>query len=202
MRFVFIIDVSGSMRIVDPGEGDSSGDASGGTAPAEEVKKERAEGQTRIARTKAELVKAIKALSKDVKFNIITYCHDIKSWKSDLQAATPENKQAAIEFTKGLTAGGLTYTDDALREAFKKNKDADTFLLLSDGAPTHIGDEPREEWGGHSDSKELIAKIYKEVAELNRLRNVRINTIGFKDANMEFMRKLAKDNGGTCKELK
>ena len=40
------------------------------------------------------------------------------------------------------------------------------------------------------------------MAELNRLRNVRIDTIGFRDANMEFMRKLAKDNGGTCTELK
>jgi hypothetical protein len=201
MRFVFIIDISGSMNIVDPGEGDTSGDASGGTAPSEEVEKERAAGQTRIARTKAELIKAIKQISKDVKFNIITFCHDIKSWKSSLQEANAANKQAAIEFVKGLTASGLTYTDDALREAFK-NKDADTFLLLSDGAPTHEGGEAREEWGGHRDSKEVIERIHKEVTELNRLRNVRINTIGFKDANVEFMKKLAKDNGGSCTELK
>jgi hypothetical protein len=201
MRFVFIIDISGSMKVVDPDEGKASGKVIGRTTPDGDMEKDKPQGQTRLDRTKAELIKAIKALSKDVKFNIITYSHDISSWKSGLQQASSANKEAAINFVKKLTAGGLTYTDDALREAFK-NKDADTFLLLSDGAPTHIGDEPREEWGGHSDSKELIEKIYKEVTELNRLRGVIIDTIGFKDANMDFMRKLAKDNGGNCIELK
>ena len=70
------------------------------------------------------------------------------------------------------------------------------------GAPTHEGGDARPEWGGHSDSKELIEKIHKEVAELNRLRNVRIDTIAFRDANLEFMKKLAKDNGGQCTALK
>lgn len=201
MRFVFIIDISGSMNIIDPGSGGSSGDLSGGTAPVGEVERERAEGQTRIGRTKVELVNAIKVLSKDAKFNIITYNHEVSSWKLGLQQATDANKNLAIEFVKALVADGLTYTDDALRDAFK-NKDADTFILLSDGAPTHEGGEAREEWGGHSDSKEVIARIYTEVAELNRLRNVRIDTIGFSTANFEFMRKLAAENGGQCTELK
>jgi uncharacterized protein YegL len=155
---------------------------------------------TSSGRTKAELVKAIKALSKDAKFNIITYCHEVRSWKPDLQEASEANKAQAIDFVKALVAEGLTYTDDALREAFK-NKDADSFILLSDGAPTHEGGEACEEWGGHRDSKEIIGRIYQEVAELNRMRNVRIDTVGFRDANFEFMRKLAADNGGSCIEL-
>jgi hypothetical protein len=201
MRFVFIIDISGSMNVVDPDEGSASGKVIGKTTPDGDFDENKPQGQTRIDRTKAELIKAIKALSKDVKFNIITYCHDVSSWKSDLQEASDANKSLAVDFVGKLTAGGLTHTDDALRAAFK-NKDADTFLLLSDGAPTHEGGDACEEWGGHRDSKELIERIYKEVAELNRLRGVCIDTIGFKDANMDFMRKLAKDNGGTCVELK
>jgi hypothetical protein len=201
MRFVFIIDISGSMNVIDPDEGKTSGKVIGKTTPDDEIDKSKPQGQTRLDRTKAELIKAIKALSKDVKFNIITYCHDVSSWKSDLQQATEANKNLAIGFVRKLTAGGLTHTDDALRAAFK-NKDADTFLLLSDGAPTHEGGQACEEWDGHRDSKEIIERIHKEVAELNRLRGVCIDTIGFKDANMDFMRKLAKDNGGTCVELK
>ncbi len=201
MRFVFIIDISGSMTVIDPDEGGSSGKVIGKTTPDDENETDKPQGQTRLDRTKAELIKAIKALSKDVKFNIITYCHDVSSWKPDLQQATDANKNLAVGFVRKLTAGGLTHTDDALRAAFK-NKDADTFLLLSDGAPTHEGGQACEEWGGHRDSKELIEKIHKEVAELNRLRGVCIDTIGFKDANMDFMRKLAKDNGGNCIELK
>jgi len=201
MRFVFIIDISGSMNVIDPGEGGSSADSSGRTAPAEDIERERAEAQTRIGRTKAELVKAIKSLSKDVKFNIIIYNHDVNTWKPDLQQATEGNKNLAVDFVKALTANGLTHTDDALRNAFK-NKDADHFILLSDGAPTHMGGDATEEWGGHEDSRELIKKIYDEVAELNRMRNVRIDTIGFSTANFDFMRKLAADNGGSCVELK
>lgn len=201
MRFVFIIDISGSMNVVDPGSPSSSGDKGKGTAPADQVERERAEGQTRIGRTKAELVKAIKQLYKEVKFNIIAYSHEIQPWKPILQEANSANKNLAIEYVKKLTASGLTYTDVALREAFK-NKDADTFILLSDGAPTHEGGQAREEWGGHKDSRQLIEKIHAEVAQLNRIRKVRIDTIGFSSANFGFMKKLAADNGGTCTALK
>lgn len=203
MRFVFIIDISGSMRVVDPGLGSISSDTGTGTTPADEVEpeRERVQGETRIKRTKAELVKAIKQLTDDVKFNIIAYNDKLHPWKPSLQEANAANKNLAIEYAKKLKASGLTFTDAALREAFK-NKDADNFILLSDGAPTHEGGEPRVEWDGHRDSKEIIEKIHQEVAELNRLHNVRIDTIGFSTANMKFMRKLAEDNGGTCTALK
>lgn len=202
MKFVFIIDISGSMTITDPSK-ESSGDAAseGKTTPTDEAQKASAEERTRIGRTKRELIDVIKAVSKDVKFNIIAFNHEIKSWKPDMVDASDENKRAAIEFVKGLAADGFTYTDDALREAFK-NKDADTFILLSDGAPTHEGGEGREEWGGHKDSKEIIERIYKEVEELNRTRHIRIDTFGFPDANFEFMKKLAERNDGVFSKIK
>jgi hypothetical protein len=202
MRFVFIIDISGSMNLIDPSK-DSGGDADseGKTTPTEQAEKISAQEKTRLGRTKRELINVISAISKDAKFNIIAFNHEIKSWKPDMVDASDENKQAAIEFVRGLAADGLTHTDDALREAFK-NKDADTFILLSDGAPTHEGGEGREDWDGHKDSKEIIERIYKEIEELNRTRQVRIDTFGFPSANLEFMRKLAERNGGIFNEIK
>jgi hypothetical protein len=201
-RFVFIIDISGSMSIIDPSK-ESSGDAGseGKTTPTDQAEKQSAEEKTRIGRTKRELISVIKAISKDFKFNIIAFNHEVKSWKPDMVDASDENKQAAIEFVRSLIADGLTYTDDALREAFK-NKEPDTFILLSDGAPTHEGGEGREEWGGHKDSKEIIERIYKEVEEQNSTRRIRIDTFGFPGANFEFMKKLAEKNSGVFNEIK
>jgi hypothetical protein len=201
-RFVFIIDISGSMTIADPSEESGASAASEGkTTPTDEAKKQSAEEKTRIGRTKRELINVINAVSRSVKFNIIAFNDEVKSWKTDMMEASDENKRAAIEFVKGLTAQGLTYTDDALREAFK-NESADTFILLSDGAPTHEGGEARPEWDGHKDSKEVIERIYKEVKQLNSIRRVRIDTFGFPDANFEFMKKLAEENDGVFSKIK
>lgn len=218
-RIIFVIDVSGSMLVADPPPDNWVPDrelgGKTGTRLREEdeatLKKKREEElekmkkdwekeRQRIYRVKKELIRVIDALSPSVKFNIVSFSDQISVWKSGLQTATAANKTNAKEWFQKWQADGLTWTDDALKEAFK-DKEADTIVLLSDGAPTHLGGEGREEWGGHQDSKAIIESIHKWLAENNKFRKVTIHTLGFEGANFEFMKKLAEENNGTCRDI-
>jgi hypothetical protein len=218
-RIVFIIDVSGSMLEKDPPPDnwvpDKELGQKGGTRlredeeaalkkkreeELEKMKKDWEKERQRIYRVKKELIRVIDALSPSVRFNIISFSDQISVWKNGLQSATAANKTNAKEWVEKWQAEGLTWTDDALKEALK-DKEADTIVLLSDGAPTHLGGEGREEWGGHQDSKAIIESIYKWVAENNKFRKVTIHTLGFRQANFEFMKKLAEDNNGIFREI-
>ena len=218
-RIVFIIDVSASMLLADPPPDnwvpDKELGKKGGTRlredeeaalkkkreeELEKMKKDWEKERQRIYRVKKELIKVIDALSPSVKFNIISFSDQISVWKNGLQSATAANKTNAKDWVEKWQAEGFTWTDDALKEAFK-DKEADTIVLLSDGAPTHLGGEGREEWGGHQDSKAIIESIYKWMAENNKFRKITIHTLGFKEANFEFMKKLAEDNNGTFREI-
>ncbi len=178
-RIVFVIDISGSMQAEDP--------------PTE-----KGGGGVRIKRAKDELIKVIKSLSRKVKFNIIAYSTKVKSWqKGRLVYASRRAKVSAIKWVSTLKADGLTRTDEALKEAFK-SLEANAIYLLTDGVPTK------------ADQKRMQAvliqpkKIMEQVRQMNRFRKVRIYTMGFaeeaKKPNgkifVEFLKALAKDNGG------
>jgi hypothetical protein len=218
-RIVFVIDVSESMLVPDkPPDNwvpDKELGQKGGTRlredeeaalkkkreeELEKMKKEWEKERQRIYRVKKELTRVIDALAPSVRFNIIAFSDQIDSWKKGLQQASAGNKSNAKEWVEKLEAKGLTWTDDALKEAFK-DKEADTIVLLSDGAPTHLGGVGREEWGGHQDSKVIIESIYKWIEENNKFRKVTIHTLGFEGANVEFMKKLAGDNNGAFRDI-
>ncbi|TET34231.1 MAG: hypothetical protein E3J72_14820 [Planctomycetota bacterium] len=261
-RCVFIIDVSGSMRITDPlpppddgkeeGEGDSPETGKGlidkdkddddddeGYAPVDP-----SASRVRIERAKAELIKVVQSIKKDAKFTIIIFSGPgggmkkgddqqkrnemarrplspgynptkngtVQFWKKRLVAASDSNKKSAVEFVKDFQAFGATFTDDVLKEAFKI-KEADTFYFLTDGMPDK---RAYRRDGITTPSTEEILKL---VADLNAIRHVRINTFGFIDrgrrAGMrriprgpsgsdfaEFLKKLAKENGGKFREIR
>jgi hypothetical protein len=218
-RILFVIDVSASMLVADPPPDNWVPDRElgqkGGTRlredeeaalkkkreeELEKMKKDWEKERQRIYRVKKELLRVIDALPPSVKFNIVSFSDQISVWKSGLQTATAANKTHAKDWVEKWQAEGLTWTDDALKEAFK-DKEADTIVLLSDGAPTHLGGEGTVEWGGHQDSKAIIEAIYKWVAENNKFRKVTIHTLGFEGANFEFMKKLAQDNNGICRDI-
>ena len=46
------------------------------------------------------------------------------------------------------------------------------------------------------DALEIIGQIHERVKELNFLRDVRIFTLGFREAHEDFLKKLAADNSG------
>lgn len=175
-NLLFVIDISGSMQAKDPSEPD----------------------RNRLERAKAQLAKAIKYLKRGTRFNIIAYSDKIVPWKKSLQLSKRSAIKSAIAFVKRLQFNGLTYTDDALKEAFKDLR-VDTIILLSDGFPQ------KAPQGG--DHEMLIGKILKWVKDNNSSRKVKIDTFGFGDPGGDgnplgqFLKKLAEDHGGTYRPI-
>jgi hypothetical protein len=254
-RIIFVIDVSGSMVIPDPPpenwvpDKDIDKSGKGTTLDKDDptlkkkLEKERnrmkdskvwKKERQRIVRTKKELIRVLKALQGTVKFNIISFSDEINSFAKGLQKATASTKSKAVKWVEKLSANGLTFTDDALREAFKDGRkypgkkasgsggdgkgprtsskdrsrsksssgEADTIILLSDGAPTHLGGDAKVEWNGHQDSEQIIRQILSWLEKENKFRKMTIHTLGFTGANFEFMQELAKKTGGTFREIK
>ncbi len=192
-RVCFVIDSSTSM-----GEEDTYSGGEGGKI----VK------STRMEMVKDQLTKLISALHPRTKFNIIAYATQVTTWqKRKLARANTKAKQSAIAFVKKFTPHGNTHTDDALKEAFE-NKEADTIVLLTDGAPVHTG---------YSESAGLISKILDFVRNTNRSRKVVIHTFGFDSVVskhqsqdqgispqqfLDFLKRLATENGGKYTNIK
>ena len=178
-RVVYVIDVSGSMQeAADPKKGK----------------------ETRADLAKKELERSVLGLDDDALFNIVFYSSAVRAWRGEMQAATQENRRAAVDFIRETAVGGGTATYDALEAAMevgdvgrgkKRGEDpsgnsvVDTIILLSDGQPTI---------GKITDPRLIRAAI----TELNVSRRIAVHTVAFgADANREFMEGLAKDTGGT-----
>jgi len=185
-RVLFVIDVSSSMKI----------------------KEIPFIGESRLELVQMELAKCIKKLDKRARFNVIAFSNRVIPWqktgpKSSLVPASSKNKRAAIKFVAALSPNGHTYTDEALESAFEESE-ADTIILLSDGAP-YKPKEPREPL-----SQELMDSILKWVEINNRFRKVIIDTFGFeslaedKDGKtaLEFLKNLAAKTKGSFKGIK
>jgi hypothetical protein len=205
---VFVLDTSGSMKIKDPGENPEDEEENPGTRTTADPKKKKKGGgaaggkkkdlpdrRMRIKRAQKELIKCITDLDPNVAFNIVTYDSTTTTWsRTGLKVASAANKKEAIKYVKNFKAKATTHTDDAIIRAFKENPTADTLILLSDGWPTHKGD--------NSDCKEIIKRIWKFLEKANKFRKVRIFTFGFVDAHRAFMVELARKNGGKYKDIK
>lgn len=202
-NIVFVLDVSGSMRSTDPAPPEVAGGPRrsgrtgiGGDSPADA--QQRIEERRRITRAKKELNRVIQALASDIRFNVIAYSSDVSSWSDELVKVSKKSKTGAKSFVSKLKAKGITVTDMALAEAFA-DLDTDTVYLLTDGAPTHIGTTGP---GLPEDARELMATIHEEIKIANYLRNIRIFTLGFQGAEIEFLKKLSAENGGSFVEIK
>ncbi|MDE0959540.1 MAG: VWA domain-containing protein [Planctomycetota bacterium] len=195
---VFLLDVSGSMEVVDdlPEEpGDGAGRSGTGVGGAKEQPKptpKQQEARQRIRRVQDELIRTIDKLPKDVRFNIITFNHEVHSMSKGLVSASSRRKKEAIQYVRGVQAAGETWTDHALREAFGA-PNLKAIFLLSDGAPRR-------------DNQLLDTRpILQWVREANRFRRIRLNTVGFEQAGKKlrgFMKNLAIQNNGEYIELR
>lgn len=196
---VFVIDVSGSMKMWDPNDEFPEEKYATGKPPQSRV---------RIDRAKAELIRVVKKLSDDVSFNIISFSSAPRRWQRQVLQATPANVKAAVTFVERLREGGGTETDRALEEAFK-DPDIDTIFLLSDGSPEKFAEEKLD--------AKYRDEILRDTKKTNRFRRVRINCLGFDEPGIwpkylgarpksldpqkigqliRFMKQLAADNGG------
>lgn len=139
----------------------------------------------RLSRQIAELVKGFKG---GTKFNMVSYSTAAKTWKgAKLITATPGNKAKAQKWIKALEPGGATRSDLALELAFQV-AGADTFIFVTDGAPTNPKGRPypAERW------RELLDKIKRK----NRKRKIRIDVVAIADGHTDFAVDLADENRG------
>ena len=173
---------AGRTVVVDPNNPNGNG---GAQAPKETL-------QSKLLVAQKNLKKVLNGLKDGKKFDIIMFESIITDFIRAKLEKTPDrlalldvqSRQKALAFVDQAKAQGQTYMLKALETAFE-NEEVDTIYLLSDGAPT-----PPERAG--------MTVILERMRKLNRLRSVKVNTIGFdlKEKEKEFLRRLADEHFG------
>ncbi len=135
----------------------------------------------KLASLKSEMSRTINAMDATYKFNMYFYNAGVSAWKTALVKATPEIRKEAVTFVNSKMASGMTNIDAALRMA-ANDADVQTLFLLSDGCPTV----------GVTDTGMLLAGV----RAWNKYKKIIINTVGMAGCDVNFMQKLASQNGG------
>lgn len=187
-RVVFVVDASGSMNKSAKGVHATTG-------------KPRP-GPTRWEAAQDELVRAIKGLAHDARFNIVMYGDEPETYRApkELILATREAKAAAIEWVEayeaeGTTAlfpalrQGLAYRDDFAGDAAYGDPGVDTIFLLTDGTPTDSN-------GDDLDELTIEAQL-RRFDEENEVHQVIVHAIGVgRGHNRKLMQRIATTTGG------
>jgi len=157
----------------------------GATCPSDDKLPEYYNRLQRLVR-QVELV--VRRFDPSVRFNMVAFSTDARPWRGrDLVDAGARDKRSAIQWLQSLQPDGVTSAGKALEEAFTF-EDADTFIFVTDGAPT----DPS---GAVLGSQEIRA-LLDEVQRQNRVREVQIDVIGIAEGATGFARQLASENGG------
>ncbi|MBZ5723835.1 MAG: VWA domain-containing protein [Acidobacteriia bacterium] len=93
----------------------------------------------KIAQAKAALQFLLRQLEPADTFNIVAFDSEVESFRPELQRADPNTIRAALDWVDGLSAGGGTNIDGALRTGLRMLHDQSRpnyLLFLTDGAPT------------------------------------------------------------------
>jgi hypothetical protein len=190
-RIAFVIDTSGSMNAKISG--------STGTYVQKSRHLDGRKIETRLDLAKEELAHALAQLPERTAVQLIHFSKDATAWsKYGPQAASRDAKAAILKEVLDLRPAGATNICDALRLAFDPDDKAgfrvtyrdsiDTIYLLSDGDPTG---------GPISDRLHLLSDIH----DRNRVRRIKIHTIGLGARNSLFLRELARQSAGTYVDL-
>ncbi|MBX5103669.1 marine proteobacterial sortase target protein [Rhizobium lentis] len=140
-----------------------------------------------IEQARQSLALAISRLNPDDRFNVIRFDDTMTDYFKGLVAATPDNREKAIAYVRGLTADGGTEMLPALEEALRNQGPVASGALrqvvfLTDGA---IGNEQQ---------------LFQEITE-NR-GDARVFTVGIGSApNTYFMTKAAEIGRGTFTQI-
>ncbi len=133
---------------------------------------------TRLEYTQSELIRLIDSLTPSHYFTILAFSDAVLSWSTaGLVQATDQAKEDAKKFIAGLKPNGGTNARDALGKALKL-QGAETICFLSDGQPNN----------GPANVLQHVSQIIPQ--------GVTINTFAFEGANRQFMKQLARNNGG------
>ncbi len=187
---VYLIDISGSMEGVDEGNikdqvmrevGNQTGrvvEKTVGGKLGSILGRQTAKQATKLGAVKRNLIPAIKGLPDGKLFTVFAFENDVKAHTSKFVVASNITRTSANLFVESLKAGGGTDTLEGLKRSLA-TPGIQEIILMSDGLPN---DDPQT--------------VLDEVERLNS-NNVVINTIAFgEDADHDFMRKLAEQNGG------
>ena len=182
-KVVFVVDSSTSMEevyVTDPEESekkddqkngessDGEGGDSGGDAKEPEAKKKKKKrfvGPSKMMVARKELLNVISTLRDGISLNVIRFETFVTPWRPEMEELSKELRGEIETFVKSSSPNGMTNVFGAIESAFQ-DENVDTIYFLSDGAPTH---------GRYTETKDIL----RAVANLNRYRRVRINTIGF-----------------------
>jgi hypothetical protein len=167
-RQVFVLDVSGSMRLPS------------GAAPKDAGAAELTQ-TTRMDVAKRELMNVLRNLPDDTLFNVVFFESVVTSLENKLVRMKKATRQKALRFVAEQYAVGSTALYPALELAFADPL-VDTIYLLSDGAPTE---------GAITD----ITEIRAEVRRWNSARHVRIHGISM-GQDSTLLKWLCADTGG------
>lgn len=159
------------------------------------------QGRTRMDVCKEELTRSIRGLDPRTRFNIVFFNDRVKAWQNAPIAAAPGNKESAVQAIQNLVPKGETNYFDGLKEILQMREPSsalsgeftdtpDTLLFLTDGTPTD---------GEITKGDELLAWF----SQRNRFARLRVHVIamGNTGVDLEFLRRLAEDNGGTFVHL-
>ncbi|CDM58546.1 MULTISPECIES: marine proteobacterial sortase target protein [Rhizobium] len=140
-----------------------------------------------IEQAKESLALAISKLNLDDRFNVIRFDDTMTDYFNGLVAASPDNREKAIAYVRGLTADGGTEMLPALQDGLRNqgpvaNGALRQVVFLTDGA---IGNE-----------QQLFAEISQNRGE------ARVFTVGIGSApNAYFMTKAAEMGRGTFTQI-
>jgi hypothetical protein len=129
-----------------------------------------------------ELSRSILGLSDEFSFDIFVYDCSIRRWAGSLRQASDATKADAVAWVFGLRTGGGTGTGPAVSLALGERKNT-LVVLLSDGRPNC----------GSTDHREMIRN--------NNAQGAVIHTFAIGGRGIEFMRGVADDSGGVCREV-
>jgi HEAT repeat protein len=164
-RVTFVIDMSGSMW-----------SAVGDT--------------TRKARVERELEAALRGLPATARFGVAAYTEGAVRFERGLVDATPKNVDRAVEWFRRLTVRGKGDAWGALVQTLEEDPEADTLILLTDGAPS----------GGERWNVALMAQLLQRE---NRLRHVTLDVVLFEARKnlVKEWRGIAEASGGRATEV-
>ncbi|MFC5045922.1 VWA domain-containing protein [Aquimarina hainanensis] len=188
---LYVIDISGSMEGIDEGSvkdqlmreaGNKAGSEVGkliggkiGSLLGKQVTKQA----TKLGAVKRKLIPAIKGLPDGKKFAVYAYSDKVTKQSNELRIASNTSRTSSNIFVEHLKASGGTHTMEALLEGLVLNG-VEEIVLMSDGLPNTNPDQ-----------------ILEEIRKSNT-KGIVIHTIAFgEDADHNFMRTLAQENGGT-----
>jgi hypothetical protein len=148
---------------------------------------------SRLDYVKSELKRSVASLPEQFTFNMIIYCECVETWKPARVAATPRAKAEAMAWIERIEPWGWTNTGGATAKALSDRGNR-AILLLSDGAPNFL-----------DCSQTFVAdfETHRRVIKESNRQEAIVHTfgIGLDPETRQFMAEVARDSGGTFREI-